>query len=422
MFHKIFRRVPLASFPSLRRITIWLPMPPDITPRSGTLLIMAFSLLTTIMLSSCTPSDQKSEPQAANYRQVEKLLDSGKTDEAISLLKQLASDQPTDWEAYNLLATIAIAQSRLDDADQLLQTAMNIDPTQARIWNNLGILEIKRGNTKTALTNFLVAEKNDPELTEALFNIATILQANKNFTKADEYYTRVITKQPEHLEAHYKRAANRLGMQNYDGAVDDYMKVLELRPTLVSARADLGFAYIEMNKVLEAEIQFKQAVHDNPALARSWYGLGLAQHRLEAYQDAVLALTKAVELAPQEGEYLIDLSLSMLGAQGTDSFAAVDQKIQQALQIAPNQGRVVYMAAVMYDDMNRPTEAIPLYERAIALDYQTARVSLYLGQNYAKTGDKSRARKVFQTLVEKFPPGSPIHDAARSSLQQIKHP
>lgn len=373
-------------------------------------------LCVVVFLSSCKKPETGPADMTPTYSLAEKLLNDGKIDDAISVLQGVADADSKDWEAFNLIGSIETARDRLDDAEAYLKRALDVDPGHPEVFSNLGVVELKRGNWDKALTFFFTAEKLDPTFVPALYNIGTLLQGNENFARAEQYYTRVIEQDPSHVMAHYKRAAARLGMKKYDAAVSDYEAVLRINPELLSARADLGFAYITMQKFLDAEFQFKQAVSARPDFARAWYGLGVAQRELESYADAAVSFKKAVELDGSAADYHVDLALALLATGGVDE---AGRHMENALSLAPRDGRTTYMAAVFYDDTKRPAQAIPLYERSIALGYQVQKSKLYLAENYIKSGDSKRAGSVLKGLISEAPAGSGIHDAAVQLLESI---
>jgi tetratricopeptide (TPR) repeat protein len=384
---------------------------------SGRYCLLAVSLLCAATgLSSSKKPETRLLDMTPTYSLAEQLLNDGKIDDGIAMLEQIAEANPADWEALNLIGTIETARGKLDEAESTLMRALDVDPTRPQVFSNLGVVELKRRNWDKALTYFFTAEKLDPTFVPALYNIGTLLQGNENFTQADQYYTRVIEQDPTHLMAHYKRAAARIGMKKYDAAVSDYKAVLRMDPALTSARADLGFTYFSMAKYVDAELQFKQVLSESPEFARGWYGLGISQREMEHYSDAVISFKKAVALEGSADNYHVDLALALLAVGQVDEAAG---HMEKAILLGPKNGRTIYMAAVFYDDAQRPLKAIPLYEQSIALSYQVQKSKLYLAENYIKSGDPQPAKSVLKELISETPSGSEIHDAAVQYLQKI---
>jgi len=61
-------------------------------------------------------------------------------------------------------------------------------------------------------------------------------------------------------------------------------------------------AYIQQNKVKEAQSEFQAALKFNPDLAPAYIGLGNAQMLQNDLEGAAVSLAKAVQLAPNSPE------------------------------------------------------------------------------------------------------------------------
>ena len=98
----------------------------------------------------------------------------------------------------------------------------------------------------------------------------------------------------------------------------------------------LGAAYIQQNKVKEAQSEFQAAIKSNPNLAAAYIGLGNAQMLQNDLEGAAASLNKAVQLAPNSPEafYALGKVLMQKGDQ-----AGARQAFQQFLALNPPPNR-----------------------------------------------------------------------------------
>src|SRR5256886_8925341 len=97
-------------------------------------------------------------------------------------------------------------------------------------------------------------------------------------------------------------------------ALTQFATAQALCPTAVEPVIGIGFVLLRQGRAGEAERLFEGAVGGDRPAADGWYGLGVARGRLGRRRDAVLALRRAVALAPGYAD-----AVDQLLAWGVDS-------------------------------------------------------------------------------------------------------
>jgi len=362
-------------------------------------------------------SSEAKDPLDNMFKEVETYLNAGNVAEAVRVLKEIIQKNPKSGDAYSLLGNLALAGGDLQSAEQYYSDALETDPARAEFHNNLGILELKKGNGDRALDGFLLAIKLDPMLPEANYNVGNIMLANGHVARAEKHYLSVIQMKPDHAGAHYRMAVIRKDEGRTLEAIGEYRKALDGNPALVDARADLGLTLIEAKKYPEAEVVLRAAVQQAPSMARAQYGLGLALKESGKTKEAVDHLSRATELDRKKPDYHVDLAFAVLALRQPGGVAKCESLLKEALQVEPSHKRANYLTGVFYDDWGKPDRAIQYYKRAIELGYNVPKAKLYLAENYVKTGEKAKARKILKELVSSLPAEDKIHEKAKRLLQ-----
>ncbi len=141
------------------------------------------------------------------------------------------------------------------------------------------------------------------------------------------------------------------------------------------------------------KIRFKTA---DKAAANSYNNLGVTYGRLGRYDDAVLALQKAIRLNPQHAEY--HFQLGMIFVQKKEYGNAI-AAFKEAIRLDPNQAKSVYQLGLAYKKEGCDREAIVILEEAIQLQPGQADGHDDLGRAYMSTGRWSDAIKSFEKSV-----------------------
>jgi len=246
---------------------------------------------------------------------------------------------------------------------------IQIDSKSAEIWNVRGNAHFRQGAVDEAIEEYNEAIKLDPAFGWPYCNLALAYLTRGQYAEALLLYQRSL----ELLDADRDRAVSWNGLGNvyrcigdYANAVTAYQKAAELDPATAGMRDGADY--------------FRGGQYTNNAQA--WNDLGEAFLKTGAYDEAIKALNKAIDLEPERGWPYCNLA-SVLAALG------------------------------QYD------KAVQFYSKGIALlesDKEKATVWNRLGNAYRKLNDYDNAIKAYQKAVVLADEGVTLLSRTRFSL------
>jgi len=158
-----------------------------------------------------------------------------------------------------------------------------------------------------------------------------------------------------------------------------YLKTLETYPESVGARVGLATIYRHQNKLPEAFEVLKEGLK---------------------YTDHMLLHLHAGYVYAKSGQV-----------------ADAREQLQIAMEMEPNNPEPIFSLGSLLEKTGKPLEAIPLYEKAVALDDSYVIAHARLGMLYLENGREEEAREQFEAALKwnKFSP------EAREGMELLKN-
>ena len=152
-------------------------------------------------------------------------------DLAIALLRQIVTEDRSDFQAWSELGTSYLVQNNLIEAERAYLTATEIRPTFFRALLNLGKVRLLKKDFDGALAVLLQAVTTKPASAEAnYFTGEAYLQLRKG-SKAVAYLYEALRLEPIKMaDAHLRLATLYHGAGMKDKAVAEYQEFLKKRP------------------------------------------------------------------------------------------------------------------------------------------------------------------------------------------------
>ena len=243
----------------------------------------------------------------------------GRKDEAEAQFKKAIALRPDSWSLYCRLARrLWYRLNRYQEAEAAFRQALSRVPENARLWSSLGGTLLALGRTEEAQNAI-----------ERLFELQPTASGASNFGTW-----------------HYQR-------RDYPAAVVNYQKATELSPRDYRMWRNLAAAYDKAP--------------------------GQRDRAPEAYRRALELAEQERALDPSDGRLVIEMAdcASMLG----DKPRALSLT-GEALELAPKNSEVQYMATDIYETLGDRTSALQCLERALRAGYQ--RTLLETSPSFAK--------------------------------------
>lgn len=188
---------------------------------------------------------------------------------------------------------------------------------------------------------------------------------------------------PDDPHTHFALGIFYFNKEKYDKAIEQYKKCLELKPDFASVRNNIGLAYMKKGDYDTAISYFKKLT-DNYVYATPHYPLfnmGQAYYYKKDYKTAEKYFQEALEMEP---EYVI--AIHWLGRTQLE--------------------------------LGKTTDAIKNLDKAISFNSSVPEIHFDLGRAFQVLGDKEKAIKAFQKVIE-IDPENMLAVQAKKEIQRL---
>src|SRR6266568_1115782 len=314
-----------------------------------------------LMLGLGVAGAQETKPDLAQAR---RLLDQGKIDEGIALLKELSARQPDLKGLAHEWGVAYYKKSDFSQAAPFLLTALDQNPDDMEAVQLLGLSYFFTGKYAAAIP---LLERSQSWFRSANVDAQYVLGLCKisvhDYNGARLAFAKMFAIPPDSA-ASYLLTARMLLRQDFDPVAEEYAKkAVELDPKLPLAHSLLGEIYLYKSRLPEATEQFQKELELNPGDAAVYYKLADAYTRSQKYDEAEKLLQRSIWLdATSTGPYI--LMGKVLEKKGEAALAV--RALQRALAMDPNNPIPHHLLGQAYRELGRTEEA----ERELKLSEQ----------------------------------------------------
>lgn len=297
----------------------------------------------------------------------------GQHSEGIASLRSALAIRPEFPEAVQALAVALAARGDAAAATEALQAALENGPASASAHGQLGSLYMQEGNEPLAVFHARKAADLEPNSAEFATNLGITLQRTGEVAEASDVLRRAVSLDRSSPLALRTLALTLQDRGAYESATRHLRELVSLQP---SARhfADLGYALLRSDRLIEAKKKLRRAIHLSPESSRPHY---LLARSLELTGESGAALREyglASSLSPENPDYRL---------QYGSALARVDP---QAAAVELREAVRLYAAD---DESRRGTNPDPLVSAHFAL-----------GSALLKLGDQQGAKRHFRQAEE----------------------
>jgi Flp pilus assembly protein TadD len=316
---------------------------------------------------SALPSQKQklSNPLNDLLDEAQRDIDKNDFDAAISPLQKFLAEKPDVAYAHFQLAYCHTALKRAPEARAEYERAIALDPKMSEAYLNLGILltsqepaaavaplrkavellpaqsrprillgvaQERSGDFPGAADSFEGAVRLDPRDTEAALHLAKLYLSLKRPTEAEKKFRGVLELQPTSTTAALG-LAQTLDAQGKPEAADAYRKYLIQLPSDSATRARLVHFLVEQNNNDEALAELDRADAGKPPTSDSLRLRADLQIAQKKYDDAIVTLQHALDLAPNDPQLIG--GLGRIYMQKHDYLSA-ERQLRLAIQLDRN--------------------------------------------------------------------------------------
>lgn len=174
------------------------------------------------------------ERAPANQKLFEKIqatINNKKYVDAVTLLNQLLTNDPNDFQAWTELGTVHLVEQKLPEAEKAYAQAIDVRPKFFLALMNLGRLRLMQKNFDGAVASLTTAVEVKPTSAEANYYLGEAYLQIKKGSKAVGYLNEALRLDPVgKAEAHLRLAALYNGAGLKDKAALEYQEFLKKKP------------------------------------------------------------------------------------------------------------------------------------------------------------------------------------------------
>lgn len=208
-----------------------------------------------------------------------RLVDAGRSDEAILEFEALLAETPRDTAVLNNLSVAYLMAERVDDAFRVLTRALELDPDHPATHMNLAMTLRAMGDPKTALIRIQRSAELAPWVGGVFRTKGAILTDLGRLEDALKAYRRAERLEPDHGDIQGRIGETLARLRRWDEAIDAFKKAVVIAPQSGEWHVHLGGAYLEVGRLDNAIKTLRKARSlepDNPRIAQI---LGTAEAR-----------------------------------------------------------------------------------------------------------------------------------------------
>ena len=374
-------------------------------------------------------ADISKEP-AARFQLVDYYIDSGRKQDATTLLTSLSSDQTSYAEAEARLAALDYSDGRVTEAHKRLDSVLTRMPKHAQVlalkaqWltreNKLDealsvATRAVEADTQLAMAHYALAAVHDRrrEVTEAIKSYTDVLQLNPraanaqialsrlNLTSADRltavrYAEQAQRGAPSSLDARLALVRSLIGFKDFARAQTEIEPLLKRAPNVAAVQAVNGTLQVGRNNAAAARTAYERALVLEPGSTEALSGLTLLDIQAKNPAGAIARLNAAIGQKPQ------DPSLLLLAAQahsaGGDQQRA-EQLLRQSVEIDPRFTPGYTTLAQLFMRQRRLDEARAEFEGMAKRDPSAVGPRTMVGLLLEAQGKQDDARKSYEATV-----------------------
>jgi len=304
---------------------------------------------------------------------------SGQGNLAVSTYQKLVSVSPKSPEAYQHLA---VAQTRIADysgATASLKKALELKPDYAEALDNLARLDVRAGRHADALKRAQQLQTVAPKSTAGLVLEGDILFDQKRFPQAAVAYQKALALTPTGILV-VRLYASEVKAGKQKEAEGTLQKWLKDHPEDVTVPLYLGEEYQRTGRIKEATEQYLAVLQKEP--------------------KNVVALNNLATIYQRQND------------------PRAIQMAEEAFRLAPDSAAIADTLGWMLVEQGNPARGLELLQKAAAQAPKNTEIRYHLAAALAKSGEKAKARKELENLLE----GSqqfPQREAAQTLLKQL---
>ncbi|MCW5980460.1 MAG: tetratricopeptide repeat protein [Bryobacteraceae bacterium] len=290
-------------------------------------------------------------------------------DRAALWMERAASKAPDSAYVHLVRATLLESAQRLEPAEKAYRRVLAIHPRNGPALRGLAFLLADRNRSQEALKSYEAAVQAEPDYFQPVLDLGVFYYFRGRYVEAEREFRRVTRLAEGLAQGHHNLAAVLTDTGRYEEAEREFQQALRLERTS-DTLAGMGALLAYLGRHRESAYYYEQAVALGPEdylmiskLADAYRRTGRVAEAGRTYGQALDAAERQV--ARNQRDAFARAFVAYAQARlGRDSAASA--QIQGALREAPQDGKILRRAVLLYQALGRSEEALRLLERVPA--------------------------------------------------------
>ena len=284
----------------------------------------------------------------------------------LALLTEWMSVEPQNAAVLRECGELLLGAQKTREAVVALENACSVDSTDARVHALLAKAYDKLGKPGPQLEHLAKAVAFDSNNADILYEMGKFFNARRQFSRAQPYLQKAITMDSLNAAAHYEYSCLQRAQKDYQQAFNE---------ATAAARCEPYNATYLMQQVQTAYLCGKKD-----------FAFGILQ-----------------TLYPHDGSSLEILQWAGLLFKECGSVDSAKQILEKAVSMSSSCASCYKNLGDIYRSEASYEKAIKAYGQALAVGSFDEEAALGLGIAFLYSGDKSRARQMFEKIVQQIP-------------------
>lgn len=257
------------------------------------------------------------------------LFNQGKYFEALKSMQEVIRITPEDAEAQCNLGALLSELGRKDEALSYIRRAVELKPTHAQGHFNLGNNLKDLRYYHQAEQSYRTAIALSPDFSEALCNMGVLLRILLKQDQSEIFLKRALTITPFSPEANFNLGNIFHDQGNYDSAIDCYNEAIRSSGGIYpEAFCNIGISYRDSGQYINAELNIRKSLEQNPKNAEVHSNLGVILNELGRFIESEISFRDAIRLLPDSPSIRSNLLFMLSTSSNDENKVYLDEAMQ----------------------------------------------------------------------------------------------
>jgi len=354
--------------------------------------------LSDVSAIAASKNDEKTQT-FTKYTQAVQEEKKGNTLQAVRLYKSSYEVNKYDFHSLVKLGMLHmnndgtgdLRNSGLQLAVDYFSKALAIKPEDPMVNMLIGKAYQELGLIDDAIKSLTKASTLEPENVLLRENLGAIYFEQRDFKKAIEIFNKVILAYPDNLKARSYLGASLQATDNYLAAIEQYNYVLNYNPNEYSILKNVGDCWLALGQFSKAKENYIKTKDLDPNVPNIYADIAFVAKQEKDFSTAIDNYKQALKIKDNK-EWKKSLAYT-LWAGG---------QVQEAILAFDDMGEY-NISGFLYQSLDKDTQAINSYEKAIAADPKDTRSRFNLARIYHEKGNLDKAKLCYEKLLELKP-------------------